>query len=552
MNSKAIAACLEDGRVIKLSASDWIGEGGEGCVYKKQGLAIKIIEDKAALSKKEPKLKIFRSIKHPLLATPISLAYDAGGALIGYAMPMIEGLPLARLMSPAWRAQNGYGDAKLEEVGKSMVEAIQALHAANAWGGDINEFNWRVKTDKAVLIDCDSWGCVGHAVSAMLPSIADPVAQGRFEAPSDWYGLAVLLFGMFAGIHPFRGSLPGYGPKDMAIRMAAGASLLKDGAGWPASVPGPDGLPKGLRPWLEATLGGALREAPPHGDWGKMARVAKAVKSSGTIDLPSGFDRWAASGLALLQDGTFFDMASKRVHHAPSPDAGRWVDPDSGESWWIWQQGQQLLGRSMDGASSFNAPMPALSKLRFWSGEPFVIKEGGWSVFAIRRLGAQGVKAMAAAQGVSGLSCEDFDGCMVCASMGSYAMLRPIGKYKGAMAIALPPLEPGARIAMASCQGSYEFVEWALPSGMREVRVTSKGKPIGAVAGGLDWASRIGEDGCLAQIDGKGWWLSNQAMRPWAAWASSSAPACCHQGELWRVEAGQMQAKAYSLAKLAP
>lgn len=549
---KSIEARLEDGRVLRLSASDWIGEGGEGCVYKKQGMAIKIVEDRSALSKKEPKLRIFRSIAHPLLATPLSLAYDNGGALIGYAMPMIEGLPLARLMSPAWRSQNGYGDAKIEVVGKSMVEAIMALHAAHAWGGDINEFNWRVRADKAILIDCDSWGCAGHAVSAMMPSIADPLAKGRYEARSDWYGLAVLLFGMFAGIHPFRGSLPGYGAKDMAVRMAAGASLLRDGAGWPSSVPGPDSLPRGLRPWLEATLGGSMREPPPAGAWGKVARVAKTVKSSGAVDFPFSFVKWAAPGLALLADGSFFDLSKKAVLAGPSAEAGRWEDPASGEAWWVWGEGRQMMGKAIDGVGRFSVALPAQSELRFWSGEPFAIRDGSWSAFAIRRLGAQGVKAMSTAQGLAGLSCEAFDGCMVCAIMGSFAMLRPIGKGKGAMVIALPPIEPGARIAMGSCQGDYEFVEWALPSGQREVRVASKGKAVGKIQGGLDWAARVGDDGAMAQIDGKGWWVSGQSVKAWDAWIASPSPACCFQGALWRVDSDSMQAKAYPLSKLTP
>lgn len=548
---KPIEARLEDGRALRLSPSDWIGEGGEGCVYKKQGMAIKIVEDKSALAKKEPKLRIFRAISHPLLATPLSLAYDEGGALIGYAMPMIEGLPLARLMSPAWRAQNGYGDARVEAVGKSMVEAIEALHAERAWGGDINEFNWRVRADKAVLIDCDSWGCAGHAVSAMMPSIADPLANGRYEARSDWYGLAVLLFGMFAGIHPFRGSLPGYGAKDMSARMAAGASLLKDGAGWPKSVPGPDNLPKGLRAWLEATLGGAERAAPPKGDWGKVARAQKAVKSSAGADFPSGFERWAAPGLARLSDGSFFDVAKKAALAGPSMEAGRWVDPESGEAWWVWGEGQRLMGAAIGGVGRFSAALPAQSELRFWSGEPFAIREGGWSSFAMRRLGAQGVRAMPTAQGVTGSSCEAFEGCVVSATMGSFVMTRAMGKGKGAMGIALAPIEPGARIAMASCQGDYEFVEWAHASGQREVRVARKGTPIGKIPGGLDWAARVG-DGAMAQVDGKGWWVSGMALRSWDAWEPASAPACCFQGALWRVELGGLQAKAYPLAKLAP
>lgn len=550
MSAKDLKVTLEDGRSFTLGAVDWIGEGGEGAVYKKGDLAIKVVEDRKALAKKEPKLRVFRAMKHPALATPSSFAYDEGGAMVGYAMPMIEGIPLARLMSPAWRVANGYDDAKMEAVGKSMSKALLALHANGCWGGDVNEFNWRVKGERAVLIDCDSWGCPGHAVSAMLPSIADPKAGGRYELESDWYALAVLLFTLFCGIHPFRGSVPGFGPKDMVERMRQGVSVLRAGASWPASVPGPDGLPKGLRAWLKATLEDGARTAPPMSDWGKQKPARAPVRSSGSIELPAPFVRWVAPGWALLEDGSVLDLASKASMSPPSPRATRWIDSASGSAWWMWQEGSSLNGKAISGEASFGTPLPVGSKVEFWNAEPFALRDMAWSSFTVRRLGPQGVKAMASAQGpLSGVG-EVFDGCMVRASMGAYAMLRPMSSGKGAMALALKAPETGARIAMASCQGDFEFVEWACSSSVRQVIVARKGVWVSKIDGSLDWACALGASEALAQIDGKAWIVASSGAKELAGWSGSSSPACCWQGSLWRVEAGSSSAKAYSLSKI--
>lgn len=546
----ALLVTLDDGRRLSLSASDWIGEGGEGAVYKKGFLAVKILEDRGALVRKEPKLKIFKGISHPQLATPTALAYDSCGALLGYAMPMVEGIPLARLMAPAWRAANGYGEKKLDAVGRSMAEAVQALHAAGCWGGDLNEFNWRVKGESAVLIDCDSWGAPGQAVSAMMPSIADPAAGGRYEERSDWYALAVLLFSLYAGIHPFRGSLPGFGPRDMTERMRRGASMMRPGASWPASVPGPEAVPKRLRPWLESTLEGSLREPPPALNGSRDKKEPKPVKAQAASDLPASFARWIAPGWALLEDGSVFDIEARSAMEPPSLEAGRWIDPESGAAWWLWQDGSLLRGRAAGGASELQAELPAGSRLAFWGEEAFALRPGAWSCYAIRRLGSRGPKALARAQGPLGTIFEAFEGCLVVASLGSHALLRPIGGGRGALALALRPPERGARLAMALSAGSFEFADWTLVSGERTTLCSKRGSPTAKIQGVLDWACALGEANVLAQVDGKAWIVSSSEARELAGWAPSSAPASCWRGSLWRVEAGSAQAKSYSTARI--
>lgn len=548
MSAKSMEVELEDGRAMRLGSSDWIGEGGEGAVYKKGNLAIKIVEDKAALAKKEPKLRIFKKIKHPSLATPLSLAFEKG-ALVGYAMEMIDGVPLARLMSPAWRGQNGYGADQIDAVCKSMVEALNALHANGVWGGDINEFNWKVRSGRAILIDCDSWGCAGHSVSAMLPSIADPKAKGHYLKESDWYALAILIFQLHCGIHPFRGGLIGYGPKDLARRMEDGASMLDQKATWPASVPGPDALPPALKDWMVKVLSSSDRSPPPSGDWRVVKKARKAVRSSGAALWDSPFESWAGAGLARLEGGSFFDLRSKSKLTAPANKAFKWVDPTDGSPWWIWQSGQKLLGSAWTGQEKLECQLAQGAQLVQWGDEFFAIKDGAWFAMALRRMGSSGVKAMAVAQGALGSSVELFDGCLMCASMGAHTLLRPVGKAKGAMALPIKAPERSAKLAMASAQSVFEFIDWTLPSGARLVAISSKGKPLGSIEGELDWSCSAGESGAIVQVSGQAWLIgADGAQSRIDGWVQTESPAQVDQGMLWRVD--DVEAKAYPLAKI--
>ena len=384
-----------------------------------------------------------------------------------------------------------------------------------------------------------------------MPSIADPRALGRYEASSDWYALAILLFSLFAGIHPFRGGLAGFGPKDMAERMLQGASMLRPGATWPASVPGPSALPKGLSAWLRATLEGSLREAPPARDWGKESSAPrKSARSKAGEDFPAPFERWLSPGLALLADGSAFDPESRESFAPPGPRAARWIDLGNGEAFWLWQDRATLRGASMAGSESFEAPLPAGAELLFWSGEPFALRPGAWSSYAVRRLGASPPKAIPCAQGPLGSSVDLLDGCAAMASFGAHALARPIGGGRGAAAMALKAPRPGSRLVFASCAGPYELVDWAVPGGSRQVGVSKKGAHVAELAGALDWACPLGEDCALAQADGKAWLISPRGASELSGWALSQAAPSAWRGSLWVGAPGEAELKSYPLSKL--
>jgi hypothetical protein len=491
---------------------------------------------------------MFSKIRHEGLATPIAMAFDSGGALAGYAMPLARGEPFARYLSAPWRAAQGFAPAKLEALLKSMVEALEHLHGLGCWAGDLNEFNWQVKKGRGVLIDCDSWGCPGHGVSAMMPSIADPLAQGKYAAPSDWFAFAVLVFSAWAGIHPFRGRHPGYGPKDFVLRMQKGASLFDLGCSWPASVPGIDGLPPGLRDWLRAVLVDGVRTRPPRGDWSAKPRAKKSAGKTGSRALPSNFESWAGPGWARLSSGECFEVDGAKSAGAPPSGAWPWRDPANGESWWIWQDGSSLCASSWDGKAKWTTALPKDSLAMAWGDAVWAFKPSGWTRYAVGRVGSLGVSARATGQGLLAGHVELFDGCAAISAMGALALARPEGAAALRL-VALAKPEPGAKLVFASSQSGYEFADWLLPDGSRCCAASAGGKPFETIGGELDWAVGLGSAAALVQIAGEAWLARGASLAKLDGWVGKGA-ACCWSGKLWLADPGEAGCESASIAKL--
>lgn len=538
---------LSDGREIVLLASDWIGEGGEGAVFAKGSLAIKLIADAAGLARKAPKLELFAKLRHPGLATPTAMVFSSG-ALIGYAMPLARGEPFARYLSAPWRKAQGFPPAKLEELLKSMAEAISALHGMGCWAGDLNEFNWQVVKGRAILIDCDSWGCPGHAVSAMMPSIADPLANGDYRQESDWFALAVLIFTAYAGIHPFRGRHAGYGPKDFAQRMKRGASLFDAGCSWPQSVPGVAGLPGGLVEWLRSVLVQGARVGPPLGDWSAKPRAKKSLAKPGTSALPDRFESWAGPGWARLCTGECFEVEEAKSAGSQHRQAWPWRDPANGQAWWIWQDGALLLGRSSDGKTAWSCALPKDSIAHWWAGSIWSIKPSGWTRYAIGRVGSLGVGARATGQGLLAGSVEFFDGCAGVSAIGALALAVPSESGALRLVPAAKPA-PGAKLVFASARSGFEFIDWLLPDGSRAGSVCSSGKPLEMIHGELEWAVAIGDRAAVAQFSGEAWLAKDGELVKLDGWVAKEA-ASCWAGKLWLADGEARYCESISILKI--
>ncbi len=251
-----------DGTVVELADPDWIGEGGEGRVYAKGGVAYKLYAD---VSRAVPhqKLRELAAIASPRVIRPERLVFDEHGVRIGHTMRFLpDAVPLCRLFTRSYRERAGLDDAQLPALVVGLADTLRSVHAAKVVVVDLHESNALVDAAFTAvhLIDADSFATPSFAATAQLDAIRDrhaPVLDER----SDWFAFAILAFQLFIGIHPYRGSHPTL--KDLDARMTADASAFDPSVKLPAACFPLSSIPPSWRGWLEAVLQKRHRGPPP-------------------------------------------------------------------------------------------------------------------------------------------------------------------------------------------------------------------------------------------------------------------------------------------------
>lgn len=506
----------ESGEKITLQDADWLGAGGEGSVWRVDSkTAVKVASDPAAYAVKAQKTRLLAAICHPSLVTPTGLALDASGRPIGHFMPLAPGEPLARYFSTAWQGKRQIRRADLIDLADHMRQAIERLHAEGVIGGDINEFNWVVDGSLPRLFDCDSWGVGGLPVSAMLPSIADPAAKGRYGQGSDWFAFAVLVFQLFIGAHPYRGSHPDFGRQDLNERMAQGASLFDPKASAPASARDLDSIPAGLRRWMSEVLGPQAHRSPPppKADWERPAAqapspaAARRAPAAGalrlavqeTLRLPCAFSRWIGPGLALLADGSALDLASRSRLDCPGGDFGLRL-PDGAIAWARFDPASGALSaRALALESRFNAGAGARAALL--QGRLFLIKPASWQEIAIQRLGPSLLLAPRASGAASLREASVEEGGILAPSLGGSTLLRPAPGAGLGLSPLRAPASPGARLIGSASAPGFDAFAFRNGAGEERSALFIRGKAAGEAPSLAASAHAIGPQSALCLFD---------------------------------------------------
>lgn len=449
---------LESGEEIRVKDADFLGEGGEGSVWRWKGMALKVALDEKAFAAKADKIRALAKIRHPGLITPAGLALGPSGAPVGYVMEIAKGEPLARYFSMAWQAQASVGKADIGKIAGSMREAALALHAAGAAGGDINEFNWSVDGHRATLFDCDSWGIGAYPVSAMMPSIADPLAKGIYRSESDWFALAILAFQLFAGAHPYRGRHPARGKGAWQERMSAGESLWDAGASFPPGARGLGWIPSGLGEWMREVLAHRAREAMPDPAlWSRKAGKSAAPKPAAQtaaglvrsakafaleeIALPEMAIGWLGEGAIALAGGGAWDLASGQ-RMAPAHPKAKLLRSADGEAVWIWEEGDRLKASAESGAHA-EIRLAAGEEIRLLGGRAFAFGAAGWREIEIRKIGGR-LAALPCAQGIlAGRPLGGESDATARLALGGMALLRASEKRCGGLSSIWEKPKPG-------------------------------------------------------------------------------------------------------------
>lgn len=226
---------LVGGQAVRLGQR--IGKGGEGEVYKVEGLdcAAKVytLNDKA---NREPKIEaMIRSLSQynsQYAAFPLAIAHQKDGRFAGFLMNLVSGRkPLHELYSPAARKKTfPHADYRfLVRAAINVARAVASVHASNCVIGDINHSGILISDNaEATLIDADSFQIVDgprhYLCRVGVPEYTPPELQGKKfgevlrTVDHDAFGLAVIIFQLLCmGRHPFSGA---YSSGEMPIEQA--------------------------------------------------------------------------------------------------------------------------------------------------------------------------------------------------------------------------------------------------------------------------------------------------------------------------------------------
>ena len=446
---------LEGRGPVTLRPSDHVATGGEGAIYHVSDLAVKIYLDPQKMKQRgvPDRIKTMAStLKYPYIMAPVGLALSERGEPVGHYLPYVEdppvAHPLSRVFTNDFYQSEGFTGKLASKLIDRMRETVVFAHDHGALLIDPNELNWfalKVKNDpEPRIIDVDSWviGPMPSTVSVM-PSIRDWHVK-HFGTESDWFSWGVVTFQVYTGIHPYKGTLDGYGRSEMEKRMQNNASVFSTGVRLNRAVRDFSCIPSPLLNWYEATFQKGERTKPPSPfDTGvtapRAARVLRVVTSgkTGTLVFEKllGFPldpvvRTFPCGAALLVSGRLIDIATRRqiaIVQSPSCEvvqAGHgWLigNYDGREATFIYVNGSDLRSEILQ--FRMNA-----SRLLGYEDRMFAVAETGLTEIKFNSFGDRLVASAGQSWGIISKSTKWFGGVGVMDAMGAKFVVVPFGE----------------------------------------------------------------------------------------------------------------------------
>ncbi|MFN0251942.1 MAG: hypothetical protein ACKV2T_34015 [Kofleriaceae bacterium] len=238
-----------DGERVKLEPSALLGQGGEAEVYDLGDSRVvkwwKPAEHPdfdgipAAQDAAKERIAVGASKLRALPALPAGVVGPSGlalakkaGAVVGYVMPKVSGVPLHSYGEPKWRRDNVVDGGDVVAALLSLYDAIVGLHRAGIVIGDCNDLNVLVDGRRVHLIDVDSYQFGAFACSMFSERFVDPrlcdsqalVPVRPHDPASDWFAFATMAFRTLLGVGPWGGV---HQPKDPTLRVPPTMRALK-------------------------------------------------------------------------------------------------------------------------------------------------------------------------------------------------------------------------------------------------------------------------------------------------------------------------------------
>lgn len=361
---KATRVMLEGRGEVTLKPTDYITQGGEGAIYRKDKHVIKLYLNSAKMTQSGHAEKVrllAKKLHHPSIVAPTGAVFDGTGTPIGFYMPFVSGEAFPRLFTNDWRDQHGFAIPSTIALAEQMHEVVGYAHRQDALMADANELNWLadvgdIKKPIPYIIDVDSWQIDHFKAAVIMPSIRDWHSQGSSKE-TDWFAWGIVTFNLFTGIHPYKGALDGYKVGELERRMKDNASVFQRGVRLNKAVRDFSNIPGPLLDWYDATFTQGVRTTPPsptqtgktNTQFGKLLRMV--TTATGGLVYRKLFEKvgevvvsiWPC-GVVKTDQGNLYDVKSQKlIGHvtgnriAVVARPGGWLVVEENLGHWLWR-----------------------------------------------------------------------------------------------------------------------------------------------------------------------------------------------------------------------
>jgi len=278
------------GKTVSLTQSDYVASGGEGAIFVKGHDAYKLYHEASKMipEGKIVELSVLRNLNNVL--GPQEVIYKNNNP-VGFVMKYVKNCEfLCKLFSKGFRDRNGFSNTDAAALVKIMQDTLKGIHAHKILGVDLNENNFLTSAqfDNVYFIDVDSYKTASYPATALMESVRDRKVKGHnFTELSDWFSMAITMFQLYIGCHPYKGRHPDFAPKDWMEMMDKGISVFNKKCKLPPACQDLNVIPKGHLRWFESIFEKGDRTLPPEPDaiapMGSV--VAKVVLSNDKFDI---------------------------------------------------------------------------------------------------------------------------------------------------------------------------------------------------------------------------------------------------------------------------
>lgn len=196
-----------NGKVYNINTKNEINRGGEGMIISLNNGKVAKLYFEANRAISNEKIKELSCLNSSLFIKPEIALYGDYNGFIMSELNCVDYFPLYSLYSLSFASKKGLPSDYQSKIANKLISAVENAHNNNIIIGDLNPFNILVNDKLDVkFIDVDSYetpSCKHN--DKLLEEIRDYKNNGFVSKNSDYFALAVCVFNLFTGIHPYKG-----------------------------------------------------------------------------------------------------------------------------------------------------------------------------------------------------------------------------------------------------------------------------------------------------------------------------------------------------------